>query len=55
MKMVFDVPKLLETDVPVKTKEIDELFKVYHDISAAEVNDIFRDFPYLYCCQTFKI
>ena len=37
MKLVFDVPLLLNTDVPNQAKEIEELFQVYHGISADEV------------------
>ena len=55
MKLVFDVPLLLTTDVPSQSKEIEELFEVYHGISADEVTQIFLAFPYLYCCQTLKI
>ena len=55
MKLVFEVPILLTTDIPKQSKEIEELFKVYHGISADEVTQIFLAFPYLYCCQTFKI
>ena len=50
MKIVFDVPLLLSTDVPKQAKEIEELFQVYHGISADEVTQIFLAFPYLYCC-----
>lgn len=50
MKLVFDVPLLLSTDVPKQAKEIEELFQVYHGISADEVTQIFLAFPYLYCC-----
>ena len=55
MKLIFDVPVLLSEDVPAKAKEIEELFYVYHGITADEVTQIFLSFPYLYCCQTFKI
>ena len=55
MKLVFDVPLLLSTDVPKKVKEIEELFQVYHGITSEEVTQIFLAFPYLYCCKTLKI
>lgn len=55
MKLVFEIPILLNTDIAVKSKEIEELFRVYHEITPAEVTNIFLDFPYLYCCQTVKI
>ena len=55
MKMIFDVPVLLNTDVATQSKEIEELFSVYHDIQKEQVTEIFRSFPYLYCCPTRKI
>lgn len=55
MQKVFEVPALLNVDIAVKSKEVDELFRVYHDISPAEVKSIFLDFPYLYCCPSRKL
>lgn len=55
MKMIFDVPILLNTDIMVKSNEINELFRVYHDISAKQVTEIFKSFPYLYCCPSRKV
>jgi hypothetical protein len=31
------------------------LFNLYHQVSQAEVNDIFRSFPYLYLCEINKV
>ena len=55
MKLLFDVPVLLSTDVRQKSREIEELFKIYHDISKEQVTEIFQAFPYLYCCPSKKI
>jgi len=55
MKMIFDVPILLSTDVMVKSNEINELFRIYHDINQKQVTEIFKSFPYLYCCPTRKV
>ena len=55
MKLIFEVPVLLNTDVPKQAKEIEELFQIYHGITADEVTQIFLAFPYLYCSKTFKI
>jgi len=55
MKYVFEVPILLTTDVPVKSREIEEMFYLYHKIEAEEVTEVFKAFPYLYCCPTVKI
>ena len=40
MKLVFEVPILLNVDVVAKSKQIEELFEVYHEISAKEVTEI---------------
>lgn len=55
MQMLFEVPILLSNDLQVQAKEIDQLFKVYHDIEPMEVVSIFKKFPYLYCCPPRKI
>lgn len=55
MKLVFEVPILLSTDVALKAKEIEEMFMLYHKIPAEEVTEVFKAFPYLYCCPTVKI
>ena len=55
MKMIFDVPALLNVDIAVKSKEVEELFGIYHKITPKEVNSIFLDFPYLYCAPTQKL
>ncbi len=31
------------------------MFNLYHQVSQAEVNDIFRAFPYLYLCEINKV
>ena len=55
MKKVFEVPALLNVDIAVKSKEVDELFSIYHDIGPEDVKSIFLDFPYLYCCPSRKL
>jgi len=55
MKLVFEVPVLLNVDIALKAKEIEELFKVYHQMTSEDVKSIFLDFPYLYCCPSHKI
>ena len=35
--MLFDVPVIISNDFYVQVKEIDQLFKVYHDIEPMEV------------------
>lgn len=55
LKLIFEVPALLSIDLAIKVREIEELFQVYHEITSDEVTEIFRDFPYLYCCPSKKI
>ena len=55
MKMLYEIPSLIQVDLVAKTKEIDELFGVYHNITPEEVTDIFLAFPYLYCVPAKKI
>ena len=55
MKLVFEVPILLSTEIGVKAKEVEELFQIYHKISEHEVTEIFKSFPYLYCCPSTKL
>lgn len=35
--------------------EIFELFELYHKIQKSDVMDIFRHFPYLFCCDSVKM
>ena len=53
--MLFDVPVMLSNDIYVQVKEIDQMFKVYHNIEPMEVVSIFKKFPYLYQCPPRKI
>ena len=55
MQKIFEVPALMNVDIPVKAKEVDEMFEIYHGISPEEVKSIFLDFPYLYCCPSRKL
>ena len=55
MQKVFEVPSLLNVDIAVKAKEVDELFEIYHGMTPADVKSIFLDFPYLYCCPSRKL
>ena len=56
MQLVFQVPALLNiSNIGAKAKEVDELFQIYHEIPSTEVTEVFKAFPYLYCCQTDKL
>ena len=56
MKALLECPKLIsKKDLSKQIKEIQFLFRLYHGITEQEVNTIFRNFPYLYCCEINKI
>ena len=55
MELVFEVPALLNIDIASKSKEVEELFGIYHKITPNDVRKIFLDFPYLYCTPSKKL
>lgn len=56
MKALLDCPKLISRkDLGKQIKEIQFLFRLYHNINEQEVNQVFRSFPYLYLCEVHKI
>ena len=55
MRLIFAVPAILQLDIVARSREVEELFRIYHEVSAQEVTEIFLDFPYLYCCPTRKL
>lgn len=56
MKALLDCPKLIsKKDLEKQIKEIQFIFRLYHGFTEQEVNEIFRSFPYLYCCEPNKI
>ena len=56
MKALLDCPKLIsKKELGKKIKEIQFIFRLYHQINEQEVNNIFRSFPYLYCCEHNKL
>jgi hypothetical protein len=55
VRLVFECPKLLSGDLATSIKNIQTSFHVYHRITPAQVNDMFKSFPYLYCCNFAKV
>lgn len=56
MRALLDCPKLISRkDLNKQIKEIQFLFRLYHGINEQEVTSIFRNFPYLYLCETNKL
>ncbi len=56
IKLIFDCPRLVSIKLEDKMAEMFELFELYHGFKKEEVvNDIFRNFPYLFCCSGTKV
>lgn len=55
MKLIFDCPKLVSIDLEGAIEKTLHLFHLYHRIGQEEVMDVFRVFPYLFCCDTVKM
>lgn len=55
MKYLLEYPRLISFDLEKQMKETFFLFNLYHGINEKEVMDIFRAFPYLFCCDLDKI
>jgi hypothetical protein len=55
MKLIFDCPKLVSIDLEDSIEKTLHLFEMYHQIGQDEVMDVFRVFPYLFCCDTVKM
>jgi hypothetical protein len=55
MRVLLDCPKLISKDLEKQMKEIFFIFHLYHQINEQEVLEIFRNFPYLFCCELNKI
>ena len=54
IKALIECPKLIQKNLEKQMKEIFFLFNLYHGIKEQEVIDIFRSFPYLFCCELSK-
>jgi hypothetical protein len=55
IKALIDCPKLISKNLEKSMKEILFLFNLYHGIKQDEVMDVFKSFPYLFCCELKKI
>ena len=55
MKLIFDCPKLISINLDESIKETVSLFQLYHKINQDQVMDVFKNFPYLFCCDTVKM
>ena len=55
IKLIFECPKLVSVDLEKSITETFTLFELYHKIKQQEVMDIFRQFPYLFCCDLTKM
>lgn len=55
MKALLEIPKLISMDIQKQVKDITFLFNLYHRFTNQEVMEIFKKFPYLFCCEPNKI
>lgn len=55
IKALIEAPKVMQTNIEHQMKEIFFLFNLYHGIKEQDVMDIFRNFPYLFCCEVTKV
>lgn len=55
IKLIFECPKLLSVDLDSNISETFTLFELYHKIKQQEVIEIFKHFPYLFCCDLTKM
>jgi hypothetical protein len=56
MKLIFECPKLLSINLTAQMDEVFFLFDLYFKIPQQEVIDgVFKQFPYLFCCDTTKM
>lgn len=55
IKALIECPKLISRNLEHQMKEIHFLFNLYHGMKDNDVLEIFRSFPYLYCCDLKKI
>lgn len=55
IRLIFECPKLLSIDLQTQMKECFHLFDLYHGITQKQVIGIFKEFPYLFCCDMSKM
>ncbi len=55
MKLLMECPRLISFDLKKQMKEIFFLFDLYNKIPEKDVIEIFRSFPYLFCCEIEKV
>lgn len=56
IKLIFECPKLVSIkNMEGVMDEVFSLFELYHRIERHQVMEIFRGFPYLFCCDTLKM
>ena len=55
IKLTFNFPKLFSVKLEKQMNETFSLFKIYNGIEREGVMTMFRGFPYLFCCDTFKM
>jgi mTERF len=54
IKALIECPKLISKNLDHQIKEIFFLFNLYHGIKEKDVMEIFKSFPFLFCCDVKK-
>jgi hypothetical protein len=55
IKYTYDYPKLFSVQLEKRMTEVFHLFKLYNKIEEDQVMNMFRGFPYLFCCDMVKL
>ena len=55
LQVTYDIPKLFSIQLEKQMNEVFHLFKLYNGIEQDKVMTMFRNFPYLFCCDTIKM
>ena len=55
LKYIFECPRLISVNLEEQMKQTFLLFDLYHKIEAERVMEVFKHFPYLFCCDTHKM
>lgn len=55
LQHTYEYPKLFSIQLEKQMNEVFHLFKLYNGIEQDKVMTMFRNFPYLFCCDTIKM
>lgn len=55
IRYTYDYPKLFSVQLEKRMDETFHLFKLYNNIEHDQVMNMFKQFPYLFCCDMIKL